>query len=162
MDRESGESQDEPDCLLRWRHGFGSRCEYQQVRHPLLSGKFRALGARAEPRCYSPFVNESRFIGLGVAAAILVLLVLLPALAIVGFYTFANVYALITGSDFASGTLNPAVFFTGLVVTVAAIVVVIAVVAGLIGRSLSPKRKGEQDDGPLFGSSLDGAEVSEP
>jgi hypothetical protein len=107
-------------------------------------------------------VNESRFIGLGVAAAILVLLVLLPALAIVGFYTFANVYALITGSDFASATMNPAVFFTGLVVTVAGIVVVIAVVAGLIGRSLSPKRKSDKDEGPLFASPLEPAEVPEP
>jgi hypothetical protein len=107
-------------------------------------------------------VNESRFIGLGVAAVILVLLVLLPALAVVGFYTFANVYALITGSDFASGTLNPAVFFTGLVVTVAGVVVVIAVAAGLIGRGLSPKRKNDEDEGPLFGPPLEGAEVSEP
>ncbi len=107
-------------------------------------------------------MNESRFIGLGVAAAVLVLLVLLPVLAIVGFYTFANVYALITGSDFSSNTLNPAVFLTGLVVTVAAIVVVMAVVAGLIGRSLSPKRTGDPDDGPLFGSPLEDAEVPEP
>lgn len=107
-------------------------------------------------------MNESRFIGLGVAAAILVLLVLLPALAIVGFYTFANVYALITGSDFTSDTMNPAVFLTGLVVTVAGIVVVVAVVAGLIGRSLSPKREGERDDGPIFGSPLERAEVPEP
>jgi hypothetical protein len=107
-------------------------------------------------------VNGSRFLGLGVAAVILVLLVLLPALAIVGFYTFANIYALITGSDFSSGTLNPAVFFTGLVVTVAGIVVAMAVAVGLIGRSLSPKRKGDEDDGPLFGPELEDAEVSEP
>jgi hypothetical protein len=37
-----------------------------------------------------------------------------------------------------------------------------AVVAGLIGRSLSPKRTGDPDDGPLFGSPLEDAEVPEP
>jgi len=106
-------------------------------------------------------VNSSRFLGLGVAAVLLVVLVLLPALAIVGFYTFANVYALITGSDFSSATLNPAVFLIGLVVTVAAIVVVMAAAVGLIGRSMSPKRQ-HDEDASLFGADLEDAEVPEP
>jgi len=106
-------------------------------------------------------VNGSRFIGLGVAVAVLAVLVLMPALAVVIFYTFANVYALITGSDFSSDTMDVAVFLTGLVVTVATIVVAMAVAAGLIGKSLSPKRGGE--DGALdFEADLDTPEVPEP
>ncbi len=90
--------------------------------------------------------GDSRFIGLGIAVAIVVLLVLLPALAVVGFYTFANVYALITGSDFSSDTMNVPVFLTGLVVTVAAMVMLTAAVVSLIGRSLSPKRRKDEDE----------------
>jgi hypothetical protein len=88
----------------------------------------------------------SRFIGLGIAIAIVAMLLLLPALTVVGFYTFANVYALITGSDFSSDTMNVAVFLTGLVVTVATIVMLIAAVVSLIGRGLSPGRRGEEDE----------------
>ncbi len=106
-------------------------------------------------------MNDSRYIGLGVAAAMLAVLVLLPALAVVGFYTFANVYALIAGSDFSSDTMNVAVFLVGLVVTVATIVVGMAVAAGLVGRSLSPKRRREEE-AFAFGADLDAAEVPEP
>jgi len=106
-------------------------------------------------------MTGSRFIGLGVAVAVLAVLVLLPALAVVGFYTFANVYALITGFDFSSDTMNVAVFLTGLVLTVAAIIVAMAVAAGLIGRSLSPKRRHE-DDAFDLGTDLGAPEVLEP
>ena len=56
-------------------------------------------------------MNGSKFIGLGVAAVVLAVLVLLPALAVVDRSTsFANVYALIIGSDFSSDTMSVAVF----------------------------------------------------
>jgi hypothetical protein len=106
-------------------------------------------------------VNGSRFVGLGVAAALVAVLVLMPALAVVIFYTFANVYALVTGSDFGSDTMNVAVFLTGLAVTVAAIVLAMAVVAGLIGRSLSPRRR-RGDEGFDLDADLGAAEVPEP
>jgi hypothetical protein len=57
--------------------------------------------------------------------------------------------------------MDVAVFLTGLVVTVATIVVAMAVAAGLIGKSLSPKRGGE--GGALdFEADLDTPEVPEP
>jgi hypothetical protein len=42
--------------------------------------------------------------------------------------------------------MNVAVFLTGLVVTVATIVMLIAAVVSLIGRGLSPGRRGEEDE----------------
>lgn len=80
-------------------------------------------------------------IGLVVGLAVTAVLILLPALVVVIYYLFANVYALITGADFASGTMNVGVFLVGLVMTVALLVVVMSVGAVLIGRSLSPKRR---------------------
>lgn len=81
------------------------------------------------------------------AAALLVGLVLLPALVVVAFYAVANVQALLTGPDLASDTLNVPVFLTGLAVTVAALLVAIAAGVGVIGRSLSPKRRAEDGRG---------------
>lgn len=78
------------------------------------------------------------------AAALAAGVVLLPALVVVAFYAFANVQALVTGPDLSSDTLNVPVFLTGLAVTVAALLVLIAVGVGLIGRSLSPKRRTEE------------------
>lgn len=86
-------------------------------------------------------MSGSRFVGLGVAAALVAGLVFLPALVVAGFYAFANVYALITGSDFSAEAMNLAVFLTGLALTVAAVLVLVAVAAGVIGRSLSPERR---------------------
>ena len=48
-------------------------------------------------------------IGLAIGMAVLAILVLLPALIVPTYYLFANVYALITGSDFSSNTMNVAV-----------------------------------------------------
>lgn len=75
-------------------------------------------------------------IGLVVTAA----LVALPAAIVPAFYLFANVYALITGSDFSSDTMNVGVFLTGLVLTVAVILLVMAGVIAFVGRALSPKK----------------------
>lgn len=89
-------------------------------------------------------MSGSRGVGLGVAAAVIVVLVLMPALIVVLFYAFANVHAIVTGPDFSSDTMNVAAFFIGLALTVATAVVLLAVVVGLIGRSLSPKRRREE------------------
>lgn len=107
--------------------------------------------------CYSRGVNGSRGVGLGVAAAVIAVLVLMPALIVVLFYTFANVHAIVTGPDFSSDTMNVGAFFAGLALTVATAVVLMAVVVGLIGRSLSPKRRREEE--PL---DVDLAGVPEP
>ena len=79
--------------------------------------------------------------GLIVAAVAVATFVALPALVVPTFYLLANVYAIITGSDFASDTTNVGVFLTLVVFTVAVFVVAMAVVMGLVGRSLSPKRR---------------------
>lgn len=71
--------------------------------------------------------------------------VLLPALIVTAFYAFANVQALLTGPDLSAATLNVPVFLSGLAVTVAALLVALAAGVGLIGRSLSPKRRGATD-----------------
>lgn len=85
-------------------------------------------------------MRESGFIGLGIGLAIFVILALMPFLVVVVFYVFANVYALIRASDFHTSRMNLPVFFTGLVVSVALFPILLASVAALIGRSLSPKR----------------------
>lgn len=78
-------------------------------------------------------------IGLAIGMVALAVLVLLPALIVPTYYLFANVYALITGSDFSSDTMNVAVFLTGLVMTVALFLLLMAGAVALIGRALSPK-----------------------
>ena len=80
-------------------------------------------------------------LGLVIAAIVVGTVVALPMMIIVGFYMFASVYAIIAGSDFGSETINVGAFLTGLVLTVAAGLVAMAVVVGLIGRALSPRRR---------------------
>ena len=84
-------------------------------------------------------MGGDRPIGLAIGIAVTTILVLLPALIVPIFYLFANVYALITGSDFSSDTMNVAVFQTGLVMTVALLLLLAASAVALIGRTLAPK-----------------------
>jgi hypothetical protein len=80
-------------------------------------------------------------IGLAVAIVAVVVTALLPALIVPTFYVFANVYAIVTGSDFSSNTMNVAVFLTGVVVIVALFVVVMGVAIALVGRRLTPRKR---------------------
>jgi uncharacterized membrane protein YjgN (DUF898 family) len=86
-------------------------------------------------------VGGSKPLGLVIAAIVVGVLVMLPMMIVAGFYLFASVYAIIAGSDFGSDTINTGAFLTGLVLTVAAGVLVMAGAIALIGRSLSPKRR---------------------
>ena len=79
-------------------------------------------------------------LGLVIAAIVVTVVLVLPMLVVVGFYTFASVYAIIAGSDFGSETINVGAFLTGLVLAVALGVIVMAAAVSLVGRSLSPKR----------------------
>lgn len=79
-------------------------------------------------------------IGLAIGIVAVAALVLLPALIVPAFYLFANVYAIVTGGDFASDTTNVGVLLTGLVLTVALFLVLLGAGVALIGRALSPKR----------------------
>jgi uncharacterized membrane protein len=80
-------------------------------------------------------------IGLLVGIVAVGVLVALPALIVPTYYLFANGYALVTGSDFSSNTMNVAVFLIGLVVTVALFIVLMGVVVALVGKGLTPKKR---------------------
>ena len=83
----------------------------------------------------------SRFVGLGIGLAALVVLVMLPFLVPVAFYVVANVYALIKGTTFSSDTANTGVVLTLLVFSVVVFPVGLAVAIAYLGRALSPKRR---------------------
>jgi len=85
-------------------------------------------------------MGGDRPMGLVIAAVVVGVLVVLPMAIVTGFYLFASVYAIIAGSDFGSDTINVSAFLTGLVLTVAVGVLMMAGAVSLIGRSLSPKR----------------------
>ena len=83
----------------------------------------------------------SRFVGLGIGLATVVILVMLPFLIPVTFYVVANVYALIKGTTFSSDTANAGVILTLLVFSVVVFPVGLAVAIAYVGRALSPKRR---------------------
>jgi hypothetical protein len=84
-------------------------------------------------------VGGDRPIGLAIGIVVTGLLVLLPALIVPIFYLFANVHAIVVGTDYGSDTMIVGVFFVGLVITVALCLLLMAVVVNLVGRALSPK-----------------------
>jgi hypothetical protein len=86
-------------------------------------------------------VGGGKPIGLVIGLAVAAALILLPALIVPLFYLFANVYALIVGTDFSSETVNVAVFLTGLVMTVTLLLLLLSGAVALIGRGLSPKNR---------------------
>lgn len=90
-------------------------------------------------------MGGDRPLGLGIGIAVLAAFVALPALIVPTYYLFANVYAIVTGSDFSSDTMNVAVFLVGLVLTVALFPLLVAGAVALIGRALSPKRRDESE-----------------
>jgi len=85
-------------------------------------------------------VGGDKPIGLVIAGILVGALVGLPMVIVTVFYLFASVYAIVAGSDFGSDTINVGAFLTGLVVTVAMGLVLMAAAISLIGRALSPKR----------------------
>ena len=82
-------------------------------------------------------------IGLVVAGIVVGFFVLLPALIVPAYYLFANVTAIVTGTDFDSEHVNIAVFLTGMCIIVALMLVAMVIAVNLVGRALSPKRKRE-------------------
>ena len=79
-------------------------------------------------------------IGLMVAGIVVGFFVALPALIIPAYYLYANVTALVTGTDFDSNHVNIAVFLTGMCVIVGLLIVAMYAAVNLVGRALSPKR----------------------
>ena len=82
-------------------------------------------------------------IGLIVAGIVVGFFVALPALIVPAYYLFANVVAIVTGTDFDSNHLNVAVFLTGMCIIVALMLVAMITAVNLVGRALSPKRRHE-------------------
>ena len=80
-------------------------------------------------------------VGLIVGLVAAATFVALPAIIVPAFYLFANGYALLTGTDFSSDTMNVAVFLTGLVVLVGLIVVGMAIAVSIVGRALTPRKR---------------------
>ena len=83
----------------------------------------------------------SRFVGLSIGLIATAVLVMLPFLVPIAFYVVANVYAATKGTTFSSASANEGVLLALLVLTVAVFPVVLAVLVGLLGRALSPKRR---------------------
>jgi hypothetical protein len=86
-------------------------------------------------------VGGDKPIGLLVGIIVVAAFVALPAAIVPLYYLFANVYAIVTGTDFASGTMNVAIFLIGLVMTVATFVLLAVGAIALVGRALSPKNR---------------------
>jgi uncharacterized paraquat-inducible protein A len=84
----------------------------------------------------------SKVVALAIGLTTFIVLVMLPFLIPVVFYLVANVYALVKGTSFSSQTANEAILPILLVVSVALFPVLLAVLIGVIGRALSPKRRG--------------------
>jgi hypothetical protein len=88
-----------------------------------------------------PDSGSGKPIGLVIGLAVAGAFIALPALIVPLFYLFANVYALIVGTDFSSETMNVAVFLTGLVMAVTLPVLLLSGAVAWIGRGLSPKNR---------------------
>jgi nitrate reductase NapE component len=84
----------------------------------------------------------SKVVALAIGLTTFIVLVMLPFLIPVVFYLVANVYALVKGTSFSSQTANEAILPTLLVLSVALFPVLLAALIGVIGRALSPKRRG--------------------
>jgi hypothetical protein len=86
-------------------------------------------------------MGEGAGIAGGIAALLLFGLVLLPALVAVLLFLFLTVMGMIKGTDFRASTLNLPILFTGIALIVTTLVVLLLAGAGLIGRSLTPKKR---------------------
>jgi len=82
---------------------------------------------------------------IGVAALVVAVTTLLPFMIAFGFYVFAQVQAIVNGSDLSSETLNIPVFLTILVGTVALFILLMCGAIAVVGRSFTPKRRDRRD-----------------
>jgi uncharacterized protein with PQ loop repeat len=87
---------------------------------------------------------EGSGIAAAIAAAILFGLVLLPALIAALLFLFFTIMGMIKGTDLHASTLDLPILFTGIVLIVTGLVVLLLVGVGLIGRSLTPRKRATQ------------------
>jgi len=78
---------------------------------------------------------------IGVAMAVFVFLTLLPFVLLVVLYVFFSIYGMTKGTDFRATTVNLPLLFAGLAAVTSALVLLMATAAGLVGRSLTPRKR---------------------
>jgi hypothetical protein len=97
---------------------------------------------RAEPRSMS--MPEGSGIAAAIAAAILFGFVLLPALIAPLLFLFFTVMGMIKGTDFRASTLDLPILLTGVVLIVTGLVALLLVGVGIVGRSLTPRKRSKE------------------
>jgi hypothetical protein len=86
-------------------------------------------------------VKEGRGVGGAVGATLLFGFVLLPALLVPLLFLLFTIMGMIKGTDFRASALNLPILFIGITLIVTTLVVMVLAGAGLIGRSLTPKKR---------------------
>jgi hypothetical protein len=86
-------------------------------------------------------MREGAGIAGGIAGMTVVFLTLLPFLLVVVLFTFFTIYGMTKGTRFEASTLNLAIWFTGVAVAVATLLLLLFGGIALIGRSLDPKKR---------------------
>jgi hypothetical protein len=81
-----------------------------------------------------------RPLALGIGLTVVALLVLLPWLVAPLSYLVITVVAIVAGSDLSAATVNVPALAIGLAAVVVVLTIGIVLLAGLLGRPLSPKR----------------------
>jgi hypothetical protein len=85
--------------------------------------------------------TDGKGVGVAIGGLNAALYTLLPALLVVGIWMLISVYAIVKWIGSAPEAPNPVVIVLGVVLLVASLIVLFAVLIGLIGRSMSPKRR---------------------
>jgi hypothetical protein len=107
---------------------------------PMLADEFHA-DAEASPTPSETGATDGKGVGIAVGATNVALYAMLPVLIVVGVWTLISVYAIVKWIGSAPEEPNPTVIVLGVALMVSLFVVLFAVGVGLIGRSLSPKRR---------------------
>lgn len=104
-------------------------------------GPVEADDTTHDGRLTTPEPLDQRPLGVGIAIALVVMVLGLPWLLVPLWWLFANVVALATGSDFSSDTVSVPALLVGLVAIVTFLVLGMVLVLGLAGRGLSPRKR---------------------
>lgn len=84
-------------------------------------------------------------VAIGAAMAAFAFLLFLPFLLVVFLYLFFTIYGMTKGTDLHASTINLSLWFSGLVVVTAALVVLMAAAVSIIGKSLTPPKRRKRD-----------------
>ena len=95
----------------------------------------------AGARAADPGATDGKGVGIAVGVTNVALYALLPVLIVVGVWTLISVYAIVKWIGSAPQEPNAAVIVLGVALMVSLYVVLFAVGVGLVGRSLSPKKR---------------------